>query len=124
MAFQTALSAVPHLQSGQLRAIAVAASRRLAQLPSVPTMAEAGFPGIGSLNWNGIFAPAATPPAVVAKIYAAIIASMKELDAEGMMAKRLIPVSLSESPDEFNAYVLSEMHRWQKIIKQGNVKLD
>lgn len=112
------------VRAGQVKAYAVTADKRIADLPSVPTMAEAGFPGIGSLNWNGIFAPAATPPAVIAKIYAAVIASMKELDAEGMMAKRLIPVSLSESPADFNAYVVSEMHRWQKIIKDGNVKID
>jgi tripartite-type tricarboxylate transporter receptor subunit TctC len=112
------------VRAGQVKAYAVTSEKRIAELPGVPTMAEAGFPGIGSLNWNGIFAPAATPPAVIDKIYAAVIASMKELDAEGMMAKRLIPVSLSESPAEFNAYVLSEMKRWQKIIKDGNVKLD
>jgi tripartite-type tricarboxylate transporter receptor subunit TctC len=112
------------VRAGQVKAYAVTSEKRISELPSVPTMAEAGFPGIGSLNWNGIFAPAHTPPAVVAKIYAAVIASMKELDAEGMMAKRLIPVSLSESPADFNSYVLSEMHRWQKIIKDGNVSLD
>jgi tripartite-type tricarboxylate transporter receptor subunit TctC len=112
------------VRAGQVRAYAVTAEKRISELPSVPTMAEAGFPGIGSLNWNGVFAPAHTPPAVIAKIYAALIASMKELDAEGMLSKRLIPVSLSESPAEFNAYVLSEMHRWQQIIKNGNVNLD
>jgi len=112
------------VRAGQVKAYAVTSDKRIAELPSVPTMAEAGFPGIGSLNWNGVFAPAHTPPAVIAKIYAALIASMKELDAEGMLSKRLIPVSLSESPADFNAYVLSEMHRWQQIIKNGNVSLD
>jgi len=112
------------VRAGQVKAYAVTSEKRISELPSVPTMAEAGFPGIGSLNWNGVFAPAHTPPAVIAKIYAALIASMKELDAEGMLSKRLIPVSLSESPADFNAYVLSEMHRWQQIIKNGNVSLD
>lgn len=112
------------VRAGQVKAYAVTSDKRISELPSVPTMAEAGFPGIGSLNWNGVFAPAHTPPAVIAKIYAALIASMKELDAEGMLSKRLIPVSLSESPADFNAYVVSEMHRWQKIIKDGNVSID
>lgn len=112
------------VRAGQVKAYAVTSAKRLSELPNIPTMAEAGYPGIGSLNWNGIFAPAATPPAIVDKVYAAIVASMKELDASGVMAKRLIPVSLSDSPAEFNAYVLSEMHRWQKIIKASNVRID
>jgi tripartite-type tricarboxylate transporter receptor subunit TctC len=112
------------VRAGQVKAYAVTAEKRLSELPNVPTMAEAGYPGIGSLNWNGIFAPAATPPAIVAKAYAAIAASMRDLEAEGMLAKRLIPISLSESPAEFNEYVVSEMRRWQKIIKDNNVKID
>ncbi len=112
------------VRAGQVKAYAVTAAKRLPELPNVPTMAEAGFPGIGSLNWNGIFAPAQTPQPVVAKAFTAIIQSMKELEAEGMLAKRLIPISLSESPAEFSAYVVSEMKRWVKIIKDNHVSID
>jgi len=87
-------------------------------------MAEAGFAGIGSLNWNGIFAPARTPQPVVAKLHAVAVAAMKELEAEGVLEKRQTPISVSASPAEFNAYVQSEMQRWDKIIKDNKVKID
>jgi tripartite-type tricarboxylate transporter receptor subunit TctC len=112
------------VRAGQLKAFAVTAEKRLSDMPEVPTMAEAGFPGHGSLNWNGLFAPAKTPPATMAKLYSTAVASMKELDAEGALSKRQLPVSLSASPEAFNAFVLAEARKWEKIIKQNNVKID
>lgn len=112
------------VRAGQIKAYAVTSENRLTDLPNVPTMAEAGYPGIGSLNWNGIFARAGTPKAIVAKLHAEIVIAMKELDAEGMLTKRSIPLSLSESPAEFDAYVASENKRWLKIIRDNNVKID
>jgi tripartite-type tricarboxylate transporter receptor subunit TctC len=102
----------------------VTSEKRLAEVPSVPTLAEAGFPGIGSLNWNGLFAPARTPQPVLAKLHAVAVAAMKELEAEGVLEKRQTPMSLSASPAAFNAYVLSEMKRWEKIIKDNGVRID
>jgi tripartite-type tricarboxylate transporter receptor subunit TctC len=112
------------VRAGQVKAFAVTAEQRLSDLPKVPTMAESGYPGIGSLNWNGIFAPAGTPQAVISKLHADIVAAMKELEAEGALAKRAIPVSLSASPAEFNTYVRSESARWNKIIKDNKVSID
>ncbi len=112
------------VRAGQVKAYAVTSDKRLADLPDVPTMAESGFPGIGSLNWNGIFAPARLPRPILNKLHEAIVAAMKELEAEGVLAKRQTPISLSESPAEFDAYVLSEMKRWEKIIRDNQVKLD
>jgi len=112
------------VKAGQIKAYAVTSEERLKDLPNVPTMAEAGYPGMGSLNWNGIFAPAGTPKAIVNRLHSEIVAAMKELDAEGAMTKRAIPVSLSASPDEFNAYVRAESDRWRKIITDNKVSID
>jgi tripartite-type tricarboxylate transporter receptor subunit TctC len=112
------------VKAGQLKAFAVTSEKRLADLPDVPTMAEAGFPGIGSLNWNGLFAPARTPRPIVSKLHAEAVASMKELDGDGSLSKRALPVSLSASPDEFAAFVNAEAKRWEKIIRDNNVKID
>jgi tripartite-type tricarboxylate transporter receptor subunit TctC len=112
------------VRAGQIKAFAVTADKRLTEMPGVPTMAEAGFPGIGSLNWNGIFAPAGTPKPVIARLHTAAVAAMKELEAEGLLVKRQTPISISASPEEFNAYVRSEMERWEKIITDNNVKID
>jgi tripartite-type tricarboxylate transporter receptor subunit TctC len=112
------------VRAGQIRAYAVTSEKRLAELPNVPTMAEAGFPGIGSLNWNGLFAPVKTPKPVLAKLHASAAAAMRELESEGVLAKRQTPISLSSSPADFDAYVLSELKRWQGIIRDNKVKID
>ena len=112
------------VKAGQIRAYAVTSERRLSDLPDVPTLAEAGFPGIGSLNWNGLFAPARTPRAIVAKLHATAVEAMKELDADGTLSKRQLPVSLSATPEEFTAFVQAEAKRWEKIIRENAVKID
>jgi tripartite-type tricarboxylate transporter receptor subunit TctC len=112
------------IKAGQIKAYAVTSVKRVAELPEVPTMTEAGFPGIGSLNWNGMFAPARTPRPVIDKLFAATVAVLKEPEMQEFMAKRSIPLDLSASPAEFNAYVQSEMKRWDKIIRDNNVRID
>ena len=112
------------VRAGQIRAFAVTSEQRLADLPAVPTMAEAGFPGHGSLNWNGVFTPRNTPRTVIGKLHAEIVAAMRELDTEGALTKRAIPISISASPAEFDAYVLSESRRWVRIINDNNVRID
>jgi tripartite-type tricarboxylate transporter receptor subunit TctC len=112
------------IRAGQIKAYAVTSTKRLAELPEVPTLTEAGFPGIGSMNWNGMFLPARTPPAVVEKLFAATVAVMREPEMQELFTKRSVPLVLSASPAEFNAYVLSESRRWDRIIKDNNVRID
>jgi tripartite-type tricarboxylate transporter receptor subunit TctC len=112
------------IRAGQIKAFAVTSTRRLAELPDVPTLTELGFPGIGSLNWNGMFVPARTPRAVVDRLFAATIAVMKEPEMQQLFNKRAVPVALSESPAEFTAYVQSESRRWAKIISDNNVRIE
>lgn len=112
------------VKAGQIKAYAVTAEQRLTDMPDVPTMAESGFPGIGSLNWNGLFAPARTPRAIVAKLHANTVAAMKELDGDGTLSKRQLPVSLSASPEAFAGFVNAEARKWEKIIKDNNVRID
>jgi len=112
------------VRAGQIKAYAVTSDKRIAELPNVPTMAESGFPGIGSLNWNGLFVPARTPKPVIARLHAVAVQAMKDLDAEGVLEKRQTPMSVSGSPAEFNAFVLSEAKRWEKIIRDNQVKID
>lgn len=112
------------VKAGQIKAFAVTADQRLADLPAIPTMAEAGFPGHGSLNWNGFFAPVRTPRPIVVKLHADAVAAMKALDADGTLSKRQLPVSLSASPEEFAAFVNAEAKKWEKIINDNAVKID
>lgn len=117
-------SMIGPIRAGQVKALAVTSAQRIAELPEVPTLTEAGFPGIGSLNWNGIFVPAKTPKAIVEKLHAAIVAEMKNPEMLDYLSKRLIPVTLNATPAEFDAYVRTEAQRWTKIIKDNNVRID
>jgi len=117
-------TATPQVKAGRFKAYAVTTEQRLPDLPNVPTMAEAGFPGIGSNNWNGIFAPARTPRLVINKLHAALVKTMQRQDIQELFAKNQVPVAVSRSPEEFDAFVQSEMKRWAKIVKDNNIKLD
>jgi tripartite-type tricarboxylate transporter receptor subunit TctC len=112
------------VRAGQIKAYAVTTDKRLADFPAVPTLAEAGFAGIGSLNWNGIFAPVKTPRTVIDRVFRDSIAAMKELEAEGQLARRQLPIALSASPQEFDGYVQSESKRWEKIIRDNKVVIE
>jgi tripartite-type tricarboxylate transporter receptor subunit TctC len=112
------------IKSGRLKAYAVSTDQRLRDFPSVPTMAEAGYPGIGSNNWNGVFAQTKLPSAIKDKLFAALVQTVKRADIEEVFARSLIPVATSKSPEEFDAFVKSENVRWAKIIKDNNIKLE
>ena len=73
VAFFNMASLLPHIRSGRLKALAAVPPQRLPELPNVPTLAEQGFPGIGTNAWQGLFAPAATPKAVVDRLHAAVV---------------------------------------------------
>jgi len=118
------LVAQQQMQSNSVRALATTGARRSQLLPELPTIAESGYPNIVLGSWNGFFAPVRTPKPVLAKLHATAVAAMKELETEGVLEKRQTPISLSASPADFDAYVVSELKRWDKIIKDNNVKID
>ena len=112
------------IRAGQIKAYAVTSQSRISELPDVPTLTEAGFPGIGSLNWNGLFVPAATPRAIIERIFKETVAVMGDAEMKDFLAKRLIPLALSESPAAFTAYVQAEARRWDKIIRDNKVAVE
>lgn len=114
--FKTALSAIPSVQSGQLRALAVAAPKRLTLMPDVPTMAEAGVPNFDITSWNGLFAPAKTPRAIVDRLSAACatIAAMKDVQ-ETFAAQAAIVQS--STPEQFKAFVAAEIKMWGDVVR-------
>jgi tripartite-type tricarboxylate transporter receptor subunit TctC len=123
MSFQTALSAIPHLKSGKLNVLAVASKKRMATMPNVPTMAEAGLSDFEVSSWNGLFAPAKTPPHIVAALYNASIKALQSADIkEKMEAQGAEPVG--NSPEEFRSFVKSEIDKWEQVIVKSGAKMD
>ena len=116
-------SVLPHVKGGRLKAFSVAAPRRLATLPDVPTMTEEGFP-INSVNWSGLFVPAKTPSPIVRKLYSATIQVAQRPQVQEAFLKGGIPMTLSKSPEEFQGFVEEESKRWARIIKENDIRLD
>lgn len=122
--FLNMATVMPHVKAGRMKALATTSRARLEELPDVPTMAEAGYPGIGSENWNGFFLPSKTPRRVVNKLYAATILVMQRPAVEKAFANAALPVSLSKSPEDFQEFLDAEIKRWARIIHDNDVKLE
>jgi tripartite-type tricarboxylate transporter receptor subunit TctC len=105
-----------------MKAYTTTASERLPELSAVPTMAEVGFPDIRGHIWIGLFVPAATPRAVIDRIYASTARVTQRPQTRDLFTKARIPVALSKSPAEFQKYVVEETALWAKVIKEYDVK--
>ncbi len=119
--FGDLLVVLPQIRAGKINALAVTSKDRNPLLPDVPTMAEAGLPGFEVLSWQGLFAPAGTPPAVVERLSKEVRAVMESKDVKDFFAAQGFLVGAT-TPAEFTAFVGSEVKRWGEIVKAGNVK--
>jgi tripartite-type tricarboxylate transporter receptor subunit TctC len=124
VAFINLASALPQVKAGKLKPIATTARRRLEELPNVPTMAEQGFPGIGTNAWQGMFAPAATPKPIIDKLYKEVAAVLSRPEMKEMLAKQMMTVELSRSPQEFNQLVRKETDNWGEFLREAKIKIE
>jgi len=123
MAFETSLTVAPHIKSGKLRGLAVASPARIAILPEVPTLAEAGYPGILSENWYGLYAPAGTPKDVVARIYADLAKALADAEIKHKLALQGAETRELD-PEQSAQFVRAEMAKWAKVVKASGAKID
>jgi tripartite-type tricarboxylate transporter receptor subunit TctC len=124
VAFFNMASLLPHIRSGRLKALAVIPAQRLPELPNVPTLAEQGFPGIGTNAWQGMFAPAATPKAIIDKLHGAVMTILTKPDQREALAKQMMSVEVSKSPQEFTDLVRRETQAWGDFLRTANIKID
>ena len=121
--FATAPSVIEQVRSGQLRAIAVSSRRRSRNLPELPTMIEAGFPGFDASSWFGMAAPGRTPPEVVGRIAADTIAVLRRPEIERQLVEAgAEPVA--NTPAEFTAFIASEMTHWAEIVRKAGATVE
>lgn len=116
-------SSLQQIKAGKLIAYAVTSPKRLAQLPDVPTMAEAGLRGYDSTGWFGVVAPAGTSTMAVARMNAAINDALNDPAIQASM-RNLGVEPAPGRPEAFDAYIKSETTKWSKVIKQGNIKIE
>jgi tripartite-type tricarboxylate transporter receptor subunit TctC len=119
--FSSLVQTTPHIKSGKLKALATGGAKRSPVLPDVPTVKEAGVPTYEAVNWWGIVAPAGTPQPIIEKVHKELTAVQaspevqKQFSAEGAEIVQM-------SPAEFGAFMEKEMKKWERVVKEGNIK--
>lgn len=120
-AISTMPAAVPHIQSGRLRGLGIAGTKRSPAIPDVPTMAEAGVKGVEGENWNGVLAPAGVSPAIVALLNREIVKAVNQ----PQVRERLSSLSLEpipSTPEQFRKVLDSELKKWAEVVKAANIQ--
>jgi tripartite-type tricarboxylate transporter receptor subunit TctC len=123
MLFDNAPSSIPFVEQGKLRALAVTSTKRLPNLPDVPTLDEAGVKGYESLSWSGIMAPAGTPKRVIDKLNAAIEKILRDPDVKQRFASLGVD-PVGGPPEAFSRHIRAESEKWARVVKTANITLN
>ncbi len=121
--YDLVLTAAPHVKSGAVRALAVTGKERSGALPGVPTVAESGVPGYEVSAWFGFFAPAGTPPAIVNALNAETVKAMRAQDLRERLGSQGAD-AVTNTPEQFAAYVKEELTKWTLVVKTSGMKAD
>ena len=119
--FAVISTAVPHVQSGKVRGIAVTSARRAEAVPDVPTIAEAGVKGYAAVNWYGLHAPAKTPAHIIERLNRDLVATLKSPDIAQQLRDRGIDATPS-SPADYAAFIKAEEAKWLPVIRKSNIR--
>jgi tripartite-type tricarboxylate transporter receptor subunit TctC len=123
MMFSGMSSVMQHIKAGKLRALAVTGAQRSPAVPDVPTIAESGFPGFEATAWYGVLAPARTPKAIVSRLHDEIVRAL----ALPEVRERLNSVGfelVGSTPDEFAAFIKSEIAKWTKVVRAAKISAE
>ena len=118
--FDAPPSSLPFVRSGRLRALGISSARRTALLPDMPTISEAGVPGYEVLTWSGICAPSGTPRAIVERLNTAMVAGITTRESREKFAAIGADV-VANSPDAYREFIVSELAKWSRVIKEAGV---
>jgi tripartite-type tricarboxylate transporter receptor subunit TctC len=120
--FADPISALPHIKAGTLLALAVTSKERSPVAPDVPTIAESGYPGFDAIAWHGILAPANTPPAIINRLNAEIVAALKEPETKGLLEKQAMQ-TVGNSPQAFADFIRQDIAIWKEVAEQAKVEV-
>jgi tripartite-type tricarboxylate transporter receptor subunit TctC len=124
VSFDTTAAVMPYVKAGRLRALAAAAPRRLSSLPEVPTVSESGVPGFVMSSWYGVFAPAATPVALIRLIHAEVNRAQDLPEVKGPMDQLGADDTRMSTPDAFAAMVNADFVRFAQVVKAAGIKIE
>ena len=121
--FAVAPVGLPQVKAGRVRGIAVSTVQRSRMAPDLPTVAEAGVPGFDVIGWNGVLAPAGTPPAIVNRLYGELEKALKQQDVvQRLAATGFEPVG--STPTAFADFVRKDIERWARVIRDAGIRMD
>jgi tripartite-type tricarboxylate transporter receptor subunit TctC len=123
LVFGATIGLTAHVNSARMRAIGVTGARRHSELPNVPTIAESGLPGYTAIGWYGFYGPAGMPPELVKCVYNETARALGAPDVKEKLTKAGNEYVMSP-PDEFVAFLKSEMAKWGKVVREANIKFD
>jgi tripartite-type tricarboxylate transporter receptor subunit TctC len=123
VAFINVATTAAMVKAGNLRPLAVVAEQRLPDYPNVPTMAEAGYPGVGTLHWQSMLAPAGTPREIVATLQKAMADGLQTPQVQEAFKKQLIRAVPNASPEEAQAWLKDELAKWRKIVSEVKIEM-
>ncbi len=123
MQFNSPATALAHMQTGRVRALAISTAARSSVAPGLPTIAESGLPGFEASIWQGIFVPARTPPEMIARLNREIVAVLNANDIKEQLRVQGLD-SLPSTPEQFGAFVRDEIAKWAKVIKISGAKAE
>jgi tripartite-type tricarboxylate transporter receptor subunit TctC len=123
MMFGNAAAALPHVKNGRLKSLAITSPARVSIAPDLPTVAESGIPGFEIATWLGMAAPAATPPAIVARLNAEVLRVLQQPDVQQRTQAMGFTLS-SFSAEQFTRFIRAEHEKWSKVIRDADIKAD
>jgi tripartite-type tricarboxylate transporter receptor subunit TctC len=121
--FPDIATGLPQIRAGKIKALAVASEKRVAALPDLPTVGESGYPGFEAWAWQGFVAPAGTPRDVVMKLNGAFVKVMGDSTIKQRLSESGFEPQTS-TPEQFAAYMKSEIAKWEKVIRESSISLD
>jgi len=114
----------PHVKGGRLRAIAVTGNQRSGALPDVPALAEQGFPGFSALAWWGVFAPVGIPKPVLGKFHAELVKVFNVPEVRKQLGEQLGMDLVVSSPEALQKFLVGEIARWAKVVRENNIQAE
>lgn len=124
IAIGTVALLAPQVSGRKMRAIAVTGDKRSHAMPDVPALAEQGFPGFSALAWWGIFAPAKTPKPIIDKFHAELTKTLNLPDLRKPLTEQLGMDLVVSSPEDLQKFLVSEIARWGKVVRDHNIRAD
>jgi tripartite-type tricarboxylate transporter receptor subunit TctC len=120
--FADPISALQHVNSGTLIALAVTSKERSPAAPAVPTISESGYPGFDAVGWHGILAPAKTPPAIVARLNAEIVEALRDPQTKALLEGQAMQV-VGSSPEAFAGFIKRDIAVWKEVADQAGIEV-